>query len=612
MPVACSGGLVDLVKWSDVHSIGTDVEAKAAALAIGGTSLTARSPIFGQPGFTDTWISYTWIWRDDVTNPCDITQIDDHFFDTERVFTAAELWALNNDRLYFIGASAGTGENANDPCFCCLVGKVFAEGESYSLVNYDLDGSCVNAMNFSNPCSDGKNLLNGNYLQNHPFLNMSRRSELEVGGYLQVVRDLCAGESGGLVYYYRWVSSRNRYELKKATISRLWGYFVWNIARADFQTITDRLSEICSLSCGAQQDKFYENGSSTARVNENCPVTLDTLIWNVPNSDPGCLKSSGNRFPWDGSNCGASNENDCPGQPVYCNTLQHLQSIAAKLSDLNPRTTPCVPCVVPSPVLVGESIEVEKAWYWLNRTGERYSCSYAYQSAYMERISGRTCGGHFASSTAHSTSNISCLRDKLTGEFAHKQRFHDSLYQAGTGVCINDSQSSGNGFDDNSTCGTGSVGSAQDQTSGDVAGDCSGIGDACLVNDGQYQITLSWSGQTSETFLRSDLLSATKDLLTELPGAFEGTAESGVTFSEEPGRLTCTIKRGQYKWILPPPEQRCIGYRFKWKLSINGTVIEKNFTPSESATESPVYLMPDLNETMTVIGPYDLEVNCNG
>lgn len=333
------------IKWSDIYAIGQKIDSAIASLSLSSKvqKLADTVPLFKRQAFVETEIEYYWHFDySTVQTPCE--EISDHGFEITGGFSfgPAEQYAFDNDRLHFVGAHPSTGKNANSPCFCCVIGKVTSGvfEHTYALAKAK-ESSCHNSPDWESPCPDFFNLAANVELKAKRSINKE-----DADGLFFKEFELCRNSDKELKAGYKWFVENEetqvgRYRLAVIKIP-LTGFFGWDIRKSEFDSITSKMTQVLSESCGAKEHKVYQTGTNYY-VFPGCPVALDQMAWTyiekpkaTGHDKPGCVATSDPdvlNFPWNGTTCPDGSENPCEGPKVYCNTITHLDLLAGKLTD---------------------------------------------------------------------------------------------------------------------------------------------------------------------------------------------------------------------------------------------------------------------------------------
>lgn len=230
-----------------------------------------------------------------------------------------------------------------------------------------------------------------------------------------VVREVipkCVGNEGGVIFEYTKNGESNNgfTEYKLTAVQReLRGKFVWPIKREWFELLFNKISQIIECSnhsgarsrkikiCGCTEDETPEpNEGEDCFVRSGCSVTFADLqrslldLWGG-NEDPGCLTScADNCLPWAVGCCGGEQCDDS-GLKVYCNTIQHLDSMIGKLQDIfHPwaESTQCPKCCNPCDFSAAASGGVEgfRKTYTIGEDAVSQACSGLFSGSIQYRI----------------------------------------------------------------------------------------------------------------------------------------------------------------------------------------------------------------------------------
>ncbi len=649
MSVDCTGGKTTLVKWADVYGLAQRLDAVAATVSGGALpALSESSRLFQAPSLVRRVAHYSWHYNSvTVTDPCDYTQItgQDLVFDSAHAsLSIAEEYALGLGRLHFIGANPGDavgltkGGNANAPCFCCIHARIERSGSGdLQLVAASRHSDCMTSLQFTRPClgftdplhhEQGRTgLLNTEYLQRPSTILLpgGRTPSAEVGGYIFVSKPLCVGSTQEVVYAYHWEPTRSRYALARITIP-LEGYLGWNISAVEFNLIVDRIKLVLSSGCGAKVSTFKVSGSATAYVKEYCAVSWGTLLWNVPNTEPGCISSAG--LPWVTDTCGGAT--DCSGKAVYCNTLKHLDALIEKCKDISPKTSEsCLACCdyPPVPTLQAAMAYATDTRYflWTDTVGGKdyYYTHLQSVNTQTQRSSGSACGG---GSTSHVATTSTVEHYTINSETGTKTGVQTSTTNSSSSCSVPGEASESAKYSYTSTthhsdfsssvCPTGYVTSVWTQNLHDG---CHSLADyPCGIYRGSISLKNTCQGSVSGSFTMQDAVAAASvppaggDFIdygeVDYPGAF--SARAGTVYNAFTGlEIRVTVSRGCYRWKLPDTR----GYSawgFSWKIRVKDVVTELHLTHVGPATQSAVYELPMLTEEFRCDGPYGVMVFC--
>ena len=128
------------IQWNHVYTLAQKADEEAKKFFGNDVSplLEDLNPRFREANFEQVDIIYRWIWIDDELTFCEPHEggiLFDNGGSLSKPWNEGEQAAWDDYDLYFIGAYINSGQNANGPCYCCIVGKVCPAWEYF---NYSL------------------------------------------------------------------------------------------------------------------------------------------------------------------------------------------------------------------------------------------------------------------------------------------------------------------------------------------------------------------------------------------------------------------------------------------------------------------------------------------